>query len=172
MKILDKTTFKTIALEVFSVVFAVLLALGLNNWWKERSNIELGEEALKSIVAEMDRNMHELDTAVDQLQIQLDNLNLEREKYENNTDSTYTLGYSHTVLSNNAWRTANITQAILYIDPDIIMEISDIYSIQELYSDFGNNYFKQYSSIEFNKEENAFTALNSNIKQVEISMIS
>ena len=170
-KILDKITFKTIAVEVFSVVFAVLLALGLNNWWQERSNEKLGEEALKNIVLEMERNMHELDTAMEQLQSQLDLLNSERERYENNKDSTLTLGYSHTVLSDNAWKTANITQAVLYVDPELIMEISDLYSVQELYSDFGNNYFKQYSSLEFNKEGNSFTALNSNIKQVEISMI-
>jgi hypothetical protein len=167
---LDRTTLKTLVIEVFSVVFAVLLALGLNNWWKEKSNERLGREALANIVMEMKNNMTDLDSAVVHLQIQLDSLILQEENYKNGIDSSLSFGYSQSLLSTTAWQTANITQAVLHIDPEIIMEIASLYEVQKVYADFGTQYFKQYSSLEFNKKENRLNALRSNINQIKISL--
>ena len=60
---MSKRNFASIAWEVISIVFAVLLALGINNFWKERSNRILGHETLISISNEIESNMFDLDTS-------------------------------------------------------------------------------------------------------------
>jgi len=167
---MGRQTYIAIIREVLSVVFAVLLALGINNYWQERSNKVMGEKSLISIASEIQTNLYELDTSLVELNVELDSLVKSKERIENEESSRVTLGYSHPILTDNAWTTSNITQAVLYIEPEVIMDIADLYTMQEMFEDFGLSYFKLFSSLEFNKKENELTVLKSNIRQVQMSM--
>ena len=167
---MSKRNFASIAWEVISIVFAVLLALGINNYWQERSNRILGDETLVAISNEIETNMFDLDTSIMEMTVELDSLLLVKERMENEEDGDGTLGYTHPILTDNAWSTANITQAVLYIDPEIIMDISDLYTMQQMYEDFGLSYFKLFSSLDFNRKENELVVVNSNIRQVQLSI--
>ena len=52
-----KDTFKKIFIEIISVVFAVLLALGLNHWREDVAEKKLARKALKNIIIEMKGNI-------------------------------------------------------------------------------------------------------------------
>ena len=166
---MDRITWKTIAVEVFSVVFAVLLALGLNSWREERKNIQLGKKAVASIVLEMKSNIAELDDAITNFNIRLDSLKLQQERLKNGSDEESSFGYDHPVLNKTAWNTANITQAVQYMDTKLVMDISEIYIVQDMYTDLGFSYFKVLTDVDFCNKENIRAATESNRRQVEIA---
>ena len=105
-----------------------------------------------------------------ELSVELDSLLMMKKRMENEEEGEGIIGYTHPILTDNAWTTANITQAVLFIDPEIVMDISDLYTMQQMYEDFGLSYFKLFSSIDFVREENEKAVLESNIRQVQSSI--
>lgn len=152
---LNKEFIVKIGIEIFSVVFAVLLALGLNEWRKNKSNHELVKDAYSNIKAEITRNHENLIPVLaehDSLYNLLDSL-VTRLK-ENDNDFDFAINeLSFATLSNTAWETCKITNSIGYMDFKDVMEISDVYNVQKIYNALLDNFMDKVVFILNDKEK-------------------
>jgi hypothetical protein len=132
-----------IAVEFISVVFAVLLALGLNHWRENKINEQLAADSYQRIQREVEDNITELDSSLLEFDQFIEKIKAERALLDSLGDhyNRVSWSYSHPVLSIDAWRTATITNAILNMDPDLVEDLADVYAVQEMYMEFGFKFF-------------------------------
>jgi len=158
-----------VILEIVSVVFAVLLALGLNHWREDQSNKAMAERALTTVVIEIYTNKIDLKEELSLFQRNITLLEESRDLLEKQPKgtSTFTLKFNMPLLNNSAWNAANSTGAVKDFDFKILMELSDIYAFQQIYLDNGFSFFQEMNSLEFKKEENAKAAVSANLGQLK-----
>lgn len=120
--------------QVISVVFAVLVALAVDEWWENRENEELGRQAMRAVAAELRGNLEELTNEREQLTTQLDQLDAnitdlraDRELVEVNVN------YPVALLSSAAWQTAQVTRAVHFVDLDRTVRIARVYDLQNFF---------------------------------------
>ncbi|MBV6644672.1 MAG: hypothetical protein KI790_04450 [Cyclobacteriaceae bacterium] len=143
-----------VALEFLSIVFAVLLALGLNHWREARINQQLAEGSFDRIQQEIIRNTEELKTSLQEFDNRIEAIATKKgELVETGTIADMSWSYAHPVLAINAWKTAAITQAVLHMEPDQVEQLADIYSIQEMYMEFGFKFFDRVPEMSRFKNE-------------------
>ncbi len=145
-KIRKEINIAKILLEIFSIIFAVLLALAVNEWRANRANEELAEKALTNIIEEMKENKKTLEVILPSHQSLSDTLKTLKQiaEKENNIDKIKTdnISFIPAFLKSTAWETALATQAFIHIDYEKAKVISEVYTAQEAYKNL-NNYFIQ-----------------------------
>ena len=121
-----------IAMEFFSVVFAVLLALLLNEWRENRHEAALANKARGDIVRELRANEKGLREKAAVNQAVLDNLRhlVEGTVPKETRDLDITFHYS--LLSSSAWKVAQMTRAIHSLDYRWMARITTVYDLQEI----------------------------------------
>ena len=167
---MKKETLNKLGLEVVSIVFAVLLALGLSHWREESNKQASSDRSLTNILVEIHTNKLDLEDNFDMLEQRIDTLNDLLNKIENGMSQTGSLGFNMPVMSNSAWEAANATGAVESFELSMLMELSELYRFQEMFHNNGMDYFSQYSTIEFNKDENYKAAVKSNLAQVKTTL--
>lgn len=118
-------------LEAVSVVFAVVIALGVDEWWEDRENLEMAGRALDAIVAEVQDNRDELLEGRE-----ANEALLERAVRVASADTVVedlTLGYQYALLSEAGWETARVTQSTHYIPLATVQRITQVYAMQQLF---------------------------------------
>ncbi|HYO12522.1 MAG TPA: hypothetical protein VE685_04925 [Thermoanaerobaculia bacterium] len=128
-------------LEAGSVVFAVLLALGVDEWRERRNQEALAERARASILEEIRANREELrgTQAANRALFQKIEAALPRlaedpgARLEEGSDVQFAITYQLALLSSAAWQTAQMTQAAHFMDYDQVTRISRVYDQQALY---------------------------------------
>jgi hypothetical protein len=121
-----------ILFEAVSIVFAVLLALGVDQWREERSQQKLAERARAAIVAEIRANRDQLREVRARNQR---NMGLMAADFTA-PDSTPTQlrgNMSWAQLSTAAWQTAQGAQATQRFDYDWLIRVARIYEGQALF---------------------------------------
>ncbi|HQU74378.1 MAG TPA: hypothetical protein PKV71_16005 [Calditrichia bacterium] len=148
--------FSKILVEIFSVVFAVLLALWVNEWRSVLEHRDLAGTALEHLLAEVRHNQAEINESLEGHRKMLDTLNFYIRGLENADESRinvlsdrFTYSYSHSVLNNTAWQTASITQAVRYMPYAQTEALSSIYELQSIYQEHGNGIFRNLGSVSF-----------------------
>jgi hypothetical protein len=125
-----------ILLEAFSVVFAVLLALGVDDWQEARRNEEMAAYARRSITAELTANERELREAQQDNRVMLRHL---RQQLAARDTSSGTIRFDVDMnvaqLTSPAWSLAQATQALRYMDYDWLLRTSRLYDFQALVAD-------------------------------------
>ena len=131
-----------IAMEVFSVVFAVSLALFVNEWRQDRSDQALAARALEAVVEEVRSNRDGLVSTVEQHQESLDSLRVTIAAIDAGAIDSLggSLQYDVALLKGTAWETARMTQVIIYMDYDVVAQLSGIYELQGLYMRLTDNF--------------------------------
>ncbi|MEQ9299124.1 MAG: hypothetical protein RIF33_11190 [Cyclobacteriaceae bacterium] len=132
-----------IAVEFISVVFAVLLALGLNHWRENKINEQLAADSYQRIQREVQDNIAELDSSLIEFDRFIEEIKAEQSLLDSLGDNykEVSWSYSHPVLSIDAWKAATITNAVLNMDPDLVEDLADVYAVQEMYMEFGFKFF-------------------------------
>lgn len=125
--------FGRIVLEVGGVVFAVLIALGVDEAWESQENREMGREADARILAEIEENREEVQTAAEQNGVLLEDVS--RLLEGSTDDASIDVDYSLSLLSSAAWNAAGLTGAIRFMDFDRVSRFSRLYDLQGLYQD-------------------------------------
>jgi hypothetical protein len=148
-----KTKLPELILEAAFVVFAVLLALGVDEWRENRTNQKLADRTRDSIIEEIHANYLELNStrsSYDSLLIQLENdlINLKNESI-----IEIEVDFSISLLSSAAWHTAQMTQVANFLDLNWIIEVSRLYEIQELYEDRQKSLVTLISDMDRNQAE-------------------
>ena len=128
-------------LEAGSVVFAVLLALGVDEWRERRDQEALAERARASILEEVRANREELRGTLEPNRALLRKIEaaLPRlaedpgARIEEGSDVQLAITYQVALLSSASWRTAQMTQAAHFLDFDWVTRVSRVYDQQDLY---------------------------------------
>ncbi|MBD3223821.1 MAG: hypothetical protein GF313_03780 [Caldithrix sp.] len=130
------------ALEVFSVVFAVLLALVANDWRESRSTEELTQRSIASIKQELETNLILVQNAHEHHGKILDfirkRLPTKGEPSKATADSILAELYKEGIIKPAAvvaiaWSTAQISGGIQGIDFDVVLSFSKVYAFQNDY---------------------------------------
>lgn len=125
-----------ISIEMFSVVFAVFLALLIDEWRSNKANQQLAEKAYTNIITELSTNKESLTATLvvhDSLLRIMDSAIIRIEKNDTNLSVSIN-GFNFGLLSDAAWEATKNTNAINFMDFDNIMDISSAYDVQKIYS--------------------------------------
>ena len=120
-------------LEAVSVVFAVLLALAVDEWRETRSRNALAERARAGILEEIRSNETELRSTLAENRALLLHIEQGLLRLEQKRDTSLQFHFEIALLSSAAWNTAQMTQAANYLDFDWLRRVSDVYELQGLY---------------------------------------
>jgi hypothetical protein len=116
------------------IFFAVMLALAAEEWRENRDRLELADRALRSVAEELRSNLEELERTGERNAGRLEAAGtvlaeLEAGQDQGNAD----IGLEVSLLSTAAWQSAQMSQAVQYLDFDIMRTLSEVYEIQDLY---------------------------------------
>lgn len=173
---LKKIPFKRLLLEIVSVVFAVLLALGVNEWRKNLENEQLSQQALANIAQEIEANKSDIVKGLAEHKRLSSYLDSTLKAYNNmpqenvkRVKKSFRFSYEHSVLNNTAWNSAQITQAVKFMDYETISALSTIYELQAIYKDHGKEVIAAMGKVAFHEAEFK-PFLKANIFNVRISI--
>lgn len=121
-------TLGRIALEVFSIVLGVLLALAVSEWQEQRNNEARAGNALANVRAELQSNLGLLEIIGPNNQRAVEQIN--SESRDPDSDATVIPGVQ---LRSSAWQTLSATGLSNYVDYDLLIELSQLYSMIEVY---------------------------------------
>ena len=121
-----------IIIEIVSVMFAVLVALGVDQWWEERENLELAAKMQIGIKNEIKKNLEEIEGTHKNYTSTNDSLIVYLSKPEIDLDN-FNLHLELAILTSATWNTAQMLRAIHYMDYEWIIEVSTIYELQTIY---------------------------------------
>lgn len=122
--------------EAVLIVFAVLVALAVDEYWEQREERQLAETAVERITSELLQNRAELLNARalnSGLEADLTTAVEEASAGEPLTISS--VNYEVALVGADAWETAIATRAIHFMDFDLAAGISRAYRVQELFAD-------------------------------------
>ena len=122
-----------IILEAVSIIFAVLLALAVNEWREDRQNTKLAERAQQGVLKEIASNHTELVANRADNVTMLDSLNAGLARIKLEAGGRLSVEFSLSLLSSSAWKAAQATLAIHFLSFEWVERISKLYGLQELY---------------------------------------
>ena len=117
-------------LEAAMVVFAVVVALGVDEWRENRENAELADRALAGIRAEIQDNREELAGSAAANRTVRD-LVLEAAR-DTVLPDTFSVNFEYGLISSSAWETAQVTRATQFIPLHQVHPLAKLYGVQEL----------------------------------------
>jgi hypothetical protein len=121
-------------LEATMIFFAVMLALAAEEWREKRDRLELADRALRSVVEEMRSNLEELESSGERNAERLEAARIVLEELEAGRDQgNADVGLEVSLLSAAAWESAQMSQAVQYLDFDVMRDLSEVYEVQDLY---------------------------------------
>ncbi|HWM89476.1 MAG TPA: hypothetical protein VN493_01775 [Thermoanaerobaculia bacterium] len=120
-------------LEAVSVVFAVLLALAVDEWRETRSRNALAARARASILEEIRNNESELRNTQDNNRALLRQVEEALLQILQKRDMALQFHFEIALLSSASWNTAQMTQAANFLDFDWVRRVSNVYELQGLY---------------------------------------
>ena len=147
-----------IALEMISIIAAVLIALAVNEWNMGRNNQNNARAALVKIASELEQNIRLLEKAHVNNQQIIDNIG----KPDQSGEFQPVLHIQQT-----AWQTALSTGAAEHIDYEVLYVISQAYAIQEMHKNLSYDLIKSMmhtnaTAIALNDNINSSTDLPNN----------
>lgn len=126
----------TILAEAISVIFAVLFALAVDQWWQDRENVALAERTTDAIAQEIRGNREELSDAEDArpgaAMTVLDSAIASFRAGERPAEVS--IDWNVALLSSSAWNAAQVSRATQYMELDQLIELARVYELQRLYA--------------------------------------
>ena len=135
----SKINFSRIIFEFISVSFAVLFAILLNQWREDRNNNNLAKKALINVREEFIENKETLHSIIPRhnaLLVSIDSLL----SVNNNDGRNINKDINLDLLSSSAWEMAKITNAVYYLDFDVVNNLAKIYKLQYYYESIIKKY--------------------------------
>lgn len=140
-KLFKKISLPQLLLEFVSVVFAVLLALGMNTYKEQKKNEVAAETLRRSIITECLNNQSKIDSVLIKNQVYHDYLDSLIKLNPEDIEGFY-FAYDYELLTNSAWQIALNNPAITEIDQEFLTNAADIYQAQDFYLDFSKRVFE------------------------------
>ncbi len=128
-----------IVFEFLSIVFAVLLALGLNSY-KQNLDLKKESEVLSAkIIQECAKNLEKLDTVITQnrdFKTYLDSLR------ELSDPDGFSFNFSNDLLSSSAWKFTQVSRSFQLMDQEFLDDATELYEVQNYYMNISNQMFQ------------------------------
>jgi hypothetical protein len=121
-------------IEAVMVVFAVVVALGFDEWREERQMRQYARQAQEAVVTEMRANLAELDSLGTGLEAMAGRLG-SAVRAGNLEPLGGDVGLSLPEISSAAWQSAQVSQAATYIDYDWMIRVGRAYEAARIYQD-------------------------------------
>ena len=131
---MDRSSIKKTLLEIFSIVLAVLLALGVSEWQEDRRESELAAIALENVRIELESNRTALETIHRNNTKTIEAAKLDDESAQDGEDRQFIPGIQVSSAAWSAFLSAGISN---YIDYDLVVALSNAYAIQGVYKQTG-----------------------------------
>jgi hypothetical protein len=126
-----RSKFPELALEAAMVVFAIAVALGVDEWREERQNAELAIRALEGIGAEIRSNRAELAANHEANQELL--VRVREATRESVPGEDFSVTFEYSLISSSAWESAQVTRATQFIPLEEVQTLAKLYGLQALF---------------------------------------
>jgi len=142
---MNKKAIGQVVLEFISVVFAVLLALGLNSYKADQDLKNEADLLKEKILIECKKNSLELDTAFKK--------NIKQKQYLDslaNLDeftSDFDVSFSSELLTKSAWDFTKSSRSFSYLDEEFLNEAAAIYERQDYYMEISKQMFQNLGDL-------------------------
>jgi len=136
---MKKQSLWQVVFEFLSIVFAVLLALGLNSY-KQNQDLQSESEVLsEKILSECRKNFTNLDTVL-----------VQNRKFMTYLDSMlnlkdvdgFGLNFSNDLLSSSAWEFTQASRSFQLMDQEFLDDATELYELQSYYMQISNQMFQ------------------------------
>lgn len=127
----------TLLTEVASIIFAVLFALAVDQWWDGRENVRMAHRATAAIAQEIRENRQELlgDDDGPEPASMLAALDSAVASYRaGEKPRGFGVNWDVALLSASAWETAQMTRATQYMEMDRLISLAKLYELQRVFS--------------------------------------
>ena len=142
---MKKQSLWQVVFEFLSIVFAVLLALGLNSY-KQNKDLQAESQILSNkILSECQKNLASLDTVLSQnkeFMVYLDSLRELKDEVKG-----FGLDFSNELLSGSAWKFTQASRAFQLMDQEFLDDATELYEVQAFYMDISNDMFRNLGEI-------------------------
>lgn len=131
--------------EIFAIVFAVLLALWVEDWWAEVERQERADLHLERIRAEIADNRSSLKGVIEQHETYI--AGLEAALAEGDIALQQIgpfLQAEGGAVSEAAWRSAQISQSVSKMPFETVSDLAGLYDTQAYYTGYVNSFFQRY----------------------------
>jgi hypothetical protein len=135
-----------LVVEAGMIVFAVIVALGVEEWRTERGLRQFAEQVQLSVHAEIEANLAELEATgptLDSTRATLESVLAEGDM----TLLGSALSFALPEISSAAWRAAQVSEAAPYLDYDWVIEVARAYESHEVYARIGEDLVRAMSHI-------------------------
>lgn len=122
-----------LALEAVMVVFAVLVALAVEEWREDLDNRELANRALVAIIAELESNKEEIRDSKDANDSLL--VIVREASRDTVLPEDFSVNYEYSLLSSSAWQTAQMTRATQFLPLEQVQSLARLYGLQSLFQE-------------------------------------
>ena len=162
------SSFRKLTFEFISILFAVLLALFLNQCKEDRKNYKLAKQSETLIIDEMRRNLKDLQDIQQGNQKRLKSFLEWKKRYKKNPKTDYTplFGFNHALLRDDGWQSAVLYQAVPHMRKDFIKNVTEAYSLQRFYMSYAESYFVSLGNELHSDESKDVIRINSAIHQL------
>ena len=166
-----KVNFGKAIVDVSGIVFAVLLALWLENWMQEKEKNDLAQEISSRITIEIQENRTELVSAIDENQTVIVAINSYLSADEKDLQQLSDTQFFATNSSDAAWVSAKMTNSITLMPLDQIRALADLYETQKYHTNYNQNFFRGIAElmVVIQYEEDKTRALSTYMMNISIS---
>lgn len=140
---MENLNYRKIFFEFVSISFAVFLGLMMNQCRDSYNNKQLANQLLNNILTEVTDNKELVSKLLDNHQYIIGEIDSVLFRHENGIDEgDISADLSFSIVNSTAWETAKLTQAIAYMDMDLLADIAGMYSYQDYYQSLVMTYVK------------------------------
>lgn len=146
---MNKKAIGKIAAEFLSVVFAVLLALGLNSY---KDSLDLKKESkilVTKILSECTLNKSKIDSVIYLNQRMLEYLDTVKVDEKVN----FNFSIEDEILLNSAWSFTRSSKAYQYMDNEFLTDATEVYQMQDLYEAFNVGLLSDFGMVMLQSEK-------------------
>ena len=141
-----RSTLPELAVQAVLVVFAVVVALAVEDWWNERELQEFADRARTAVVTEISANLEEYRSTGPALKSMAARLT-EVVREEDISLLNRSLSFTLPEFSSSAWRTAQSSQAAQRFDYDWVIQVSRAHEVHDYYSSIADRLIDAMSEI-------------------------
>jgi hypothetical protein len=135
-------TLRQMALEVFSIVLGVLLALAVSEWQDNRNNEEKAGLALANIRAELQSNLDLLEIIYPNNARVVESIS--SDAADDQQDANIIPGVQ---MRSSAWQTLGTTGLANFIDYELLIELSQLYAMLDVYKETAYSFINANMSL-------------------------
>lgn len=142
---MDRMNFRKIFFEFVSISFAVFLGMMMNQWRDSYNNKQLAKQSLNNIMIEVSDNrelVSRLLAGHKRIVSEIDSALFLVENGAEDDAAEIEGNVEFSIVQSTAWETSKLTQAIAYMDMDLVAEIAGTYNYQEYYQSLVMTYVR------------------------------